>query len=71
MSTKAEVILDQLKTLPRDEQQAVLDALRQRDVRQLAWEDQAATLRGMQARHAGRGLLTRLLEERAKERARG
>jgi hypothetical protein len=39
--------------------------------RRRGWEEQKTRLREMQARHAGRGLLNWLLEERAKERARG
>ena len=35
------------------------------------WEKQQTKLRAMQARHAGSGLLSRLLDERAKERSRG
>jgi hypothetical protein len=71
MSTKAEAILNELKTLPPEEQQALFDALREREARHRTWGSQAAALRDMQSLHSGRGLLNRLLEERARERARG
>ena len=71
MSTTAQAILDQIKSLPPDEQQAVLKEIADVQNRLQAWEKQRAKLRDMQARHAGRGLLNRLLEERTKERARG
>jgi len=35
-----------------------------------AWARQLIKLRDMQSKHAGRGLLSRLLADRAKERAR-
>jgi len=70
MSTRAQVILEQIRALPPEEREQVVDeALRLREEAK-EWERQRAKLREMQARHAGRGLLTRLLEERAKERAR-
>lgn len=71
MSTKAQAILDEIKALPPEEQEQVVDeAIRLREGAK-EWERQRAKLRAMQSRHAGRGLLNRLLEERAKERARG
>jgi Arc/MetJ-type ribon-helix-helix transcriptional regulator len=71
MSTKAQAILEEIKALPPDEQEQVRDGIRQLEERQRQWEAQKTKLREMQARHAGSGLLNRLLEERAKERARG
>ena len=71
MSTKAQAILDEIKTLPPNEQEQVRDGLQQLQERQSQWAEQKSKLREMQSRHAGRGLLNRLLEERAKERARG
>ena len=71
MSTKAQAILDQIQALPPEEQAEVLDqALRLREG-MLQWGEQKKRLRELQARYAGSGLLKRLLEERAKERARG
>jgi mRNA-degrading endonuclease RelE of RelBE toxin-antitoxin system len=71
MSTKAEAILEKIKALPPEEQEQVRDGIRQLQERQRQWNEQKVKLREMQSRHAGRGMLTRLLEERAKERARG
>lgn len=71
MSTTAAAILDQIKTLPPGEQREVLDGVTLLQGRRRAWEEQQAKLREMQTRHAGSGLLSRLLEERAKERSRG
>jgi len=71
MSTTAAAILDQIKTLPPGEQREVLDGVTQLQARRGEWEKQQAKLREMQARHAGSGLLSRLLKERAKERSRG
>ncbi len=71
MSTKAQAILDEIKALPLEEQEQVRDGILQLQERQHQWEEQKAKLREMQSRHAGRGMLNRLLEERAKERARG
>ena len=68
MSTKAQVILDEIKALPPEEQEQVRDGILQLQERQRQWEEQKAKLREMQSRHTGRGLLKRLLEERAKER---
>jgi len=70
MSTNAQAVLEQIRALPPEERQIVFDELAQLQARQRAWEEQMAKLREIQARHAGRGLLNRLLEERAKERAR-
>ena len=70
MSTKAQAILDEIKALPPTEREQLVDeAIRLREGAK-EWERQQAKLREMQSRHAGRGLLNRLLEERAKERAR-
>ena len=71
MSTRSQSILEQIKSLPPEEQREVCDGVAQFQSRQRAWEEQKAKLREMQSRHAGGGLLKRLLEERAKERARG
>lgn len=71
MSTNAQAIIEKIKALPSDEQREVLDGIEEIQSRQRAWDEQKARLREMQGRHAGRGLLKRLLEERAKERARG
>ena len=71
MSTKAQAILAEIKALPPEELEQVRDGLQQLQERQRQWEEQKVKLRAMQSRHAGRGLLSRLLEERAKERARG
>jgi len=71
MSTKAQAILDEIRALPPQELQAVCSEIRQLETRRQGWEEQKAKLREMQSRHAGRGLLNRLLDERAKERARG
>lgn len=69
MSTKAEAILEEIKALPPQErEQVVTEAIRWRAGAQ-EWERQKLQLREMQSRHAGRGLLGRLLEARAKERA--
>lgn len=71
MSTKAQAILEEIKALPPEEQEQVRDGILQLDERRRQWEEQKTKLREMQSRHTGRGLLNRLLEERAKERARG
>ena len=71
MSTRAHAILEEIKKLPPDEQREVCEEVATLRTRQLAWDEQKAKLRDMQARHAGGGLLKRLLEDRAKERARG
>lgn len=71
MSTAAQAIIEKIKTLPSDEQRIVCEEIARVEQRRQAWEAQKVTLREMQARHAGRRLLKRLLEERAKERARG
>ncbi len=69
MSTKAEAILDEIRALPPEEREQVRNGILQLQERQRQWEEQKAKLREMQSRHAGRGLLNRLLEERTKERA--
>ena len=71
MSTKAQAILEEIKALPPEEREHGRNGIRQLEERQRQWEAQKARLREMQARHSGSGLLNRLLEERAKERARG
>ncbi len=71
MSTKAQAILEEIKAWPVEEQEQVGDGILQLQERQRQREEQKAKLREMQSRHAGRGMLNRLLEERAKERARG
>lgn len=71
MSTKAQAILVEIKALPPTEQEQVRNGLQQLQERQRQWGEQQLKLREMQPRHAGRGLLNRLLEERARERARG
>ena len=70
MSTKAQAILDEIRALPpADREQVVDEAIRLQEGAQ-EWERQKVKLHEMQSRHAGRGLLNRLLGERAKERAR-
>ena len=71
MSTKAQAILNDIKALPAEEQRQVLDEALRLRARTHEWEQQQANLRDMQSRHAGRGLLHRLLETRAEERSRG
>ena len=71
MSVSAQAILEQIKSLPSDEQREVYAAILQIEARQRGWEEQKIKIREMQSRHKGSGLLNRLLEERAKERARG
>lgn len=71
VSTKAQAILDEIRTLPPQELETVCSGIHELDSRRQAWEAQQTRLRDMQARHAGRGLLNRLLQERSKERARG
>jgi hypothetical protein len=71
MSTKAQMILEQIRALsPEDRERVVDEAVRLRDGAR-EWDRQKAKLHDMQSRHAGRGLLNSLLEERAKERANG
>ena len=71
MSIEAQAILEKIKALPPDEQEQVRDGILQLQERQRQWEEQKVKLREMQSRHAGRGLLDRLLEDRAKERTHG
>ncbi len=71
MSTKAQAILDEIRALPAVERRAVCDEVLQLRERQLQWEEQQAALRLLQASNKGKGLLKALLEDRAKERARG
>lgn len=71
MSTKAQAILEEIKALPPDEQEQVRDGILQLQERQRQWEEQKTALRRLQASSKGKGLLKALLEDRAKERARG
>ena len=71
MSTKAQAILDQIKALPKEEQREVCDEVLRFQERLRGWEEQRAALRRLQASCKGKGLLKALLEDRAKERARG
>ncbi len=71
MSTKAQAILEELENLSPEERREVCKEILQLQERQRQWEEQKAKLHDMQSRHAGQGLLNLLLEERAKERARG
>jgi hypothetical protein len=71
MSTRAVDILRQIQELPPEERDQVREAIVELQQRQHEWDEQRAKLRQMQSRHAGRGLLNRLLEERTRERARG
>ena len=75
MSTKAQAILDEIKALPPEDREQVVDeAIRLRTGAQ-EWERQKSKLREMQSRQTGRGLfagsglLDALLADRAKERA--
>jgi len=71
VSTKAQAILDEIKALPPEEQEQVRDGILQLQDRQRQWEEQKAALRRLQASSKGKGLLKALLEDRARERARG
>ena len=71
MSTEAQDILEKIKSLPPEDLAEVRDGILQLQERQRQWQEQQVKLREMQSRHTGRGLLNRLLEERARERARG
>jgi hypothetical protein len=71
MSKTAQAILEQIKTLPPEEQAEVRAGFLELEARRRRWEEQKAKLREMQSRHAGNGMLNRLLEDRAKERAGG
>lgn len=71
VSAAAQAILERIKAPPLEELKEVCEGLQQIEARRAAWEQQQAKLRDMQTRHAGGGLLKKLLEERAKERARG
>ena len=73
MSTEAQAILEKIKSLPPEDLAEVRDGILQLQERQRQrqWQEQQVKLREMQSRHTGRGLLNRLLEERARERARG
>ena len=69
VSSKAQAIMEAIKALPSEERRQVLDEALHLRARE--WAQQEAILRDMQSRHAGRGLLQRLLENRAEDRARG
>ena len=69
MSTKTQSILNEIKSLSLEERREVCEEVLQLHERQRQWEEQQAKIHELQSRHAGRGLLNRLLEERAKERA--
>jgi hypothetical protein len=69
MSSKAQAILDEIKLLPPVERDQVVDGVIRLREGAKEWERQQAKLKEMQSRHSGRGLLNRLLEERAKERS--
>ena len=71
MSTKAEAVLEPIRALPPEGREQVRNGLLQLQERQRQWEEQKLKLREMQSRHAGGGMLNRLLKERAKERSRG
>ena len=71
VSTAAEAILAKAKALPADEQRMVCEEIAQFAGRRQAWKEQRVKLCEMQTRHAGRGLLKRLRDERATERACG
>ena len=63
--------MDEIKALPPEEQEQVRDGILQLQDRQRQWEEQKAALRRLQASSKGKGLLKALLEDRARERARG
>ena len=71
MSTKAQAILDEIKSLPPKERREVCVEVLQLQERQRQWEEQKAALRNLQAGSKAKGLLKALLEDRARERARG
>ena len=71
MSTKAQAILEEIKALPPEEREQVRNGILQLQERQRQWEEQKAALRRLQASSKGKGLLKALLEDRARERARG
>jgi len=67
MSTKAEAVLEQLKSLSSEEQREVLQSLRQPGKTSASQRQRLRHGRGLLA---GSGLLDALLADRAKERAR-
>jgi hypothetical protein len=71
MSTKAQMILEQIRALSPEDREHVLDEAARLREGAREWGRQKANLRDIQSRHAGRGLSNRLLEERARERANG
>ena len=71
MSKNAQAILDEIRSLPPEERREVCDEVLQLQERQRQWKEQQAALRRLQAASKGKGLLKALLEDRARERARG
>ena len=69
MSTEAQAILAQFKTLPDAERREVCEEIKQLQSRRGSWAEQEVKLRQLQVECADRGLLQILLDERAKERA--
>lgn len=69
MSTKAQAILEEIRALPPGEQAEVRNGLLQLQERQRQWEQQRAALQRL--RRSSEGLLKALLDDRARERARG
>lgn len=69
MSTTAREIIERIKSLPTEDQQTVCEEIVRLAENRRGWEIQKEKLRMMQARHAGSGLLNRLLDDRTKERA--
>ena len=45
MSTKAQAVLEQIKTLPADEQREVCNEILQMEARRKQWDDQKSKLR--------------------------
>jgi hypothetical protein len=68
MSKKAQIVLDQIRSLPLAEQREVLEALERPQAPAAQKCESHRRGRGL---FAGSGLLEALLAERAKERARG
>ncbi len=68
MSTKAQAVLEQIRSLPPDEQREVLEALERPKAPAARKREPHHRGRGL---FAGSGLLEALRAERAKERSRG
>ena len=68
MSTKAQSVLEQIRSLPPSEQRELREALERPQVPAARKRESHRRGRGL---FAGSGLLEALLAERAKERARG